>query len=241
MAAINYYLGFVASEELSKTVKQVLVNFENKEVTSQAPYMIKLSKLFVPELLDTFLLNITGSVGIQGVGVRVINSTASTITKTCDLLASRLLKKLSNEDLRPLVGFIDNTFLPAATNSYEKDTVACEISEEQFLRFREISEKLKAGEGLEIRSDVDRMMVEIVDAMLNGFMKAALNATKMNFVLKKVSNAATETCRGAAVMVVNKVFKKLNGEQLFQLGEYCHDLALTAERPLPEEVAVAAQ
>ena len=152
-----------------------------------------------------------------------------------------LLKKLSNEELRPLVGFIDSTFLPASTNSYEQDTIACEISEEQYLRFKDISEKLKAGKGPEIRPDVDRMMVEIVDVMLNGFMKAALNATKMNFVLKKVSNAATETCRGAAVMVVNKVFKKLNGEQLRQLGEYCHGLALTAERPLPEGVTAIAQ
>ena len=69
-----------------------------------------------------------------------------------------------------------------------------------------------------------------VDIMLEGFMKRAINLLKHGFVVRKIADGAIATCQAAGHGVVNKVFKKLDDEQMLHLANYFDTLILSAQR-----------
>ena len=88
---------------------------------------------------------------------------------------------------------------------------------------------MRQGNHEAIRPNLHPLMIQTVDAILEGFMINMISRLKLNIVLRKISDAKAATIRGASNMVVNKVFKNLDDKQLDRLADYFEPLILASK------------
>lgn len=226
----KYYLAFKSSPELVTNADKLLANRDAGHPEPYAPMMNELVKYFVPELLDAFLTGTADAVGLSHRASRIVHSAADTIGKASSVLVGKLLAKRSDDELADMVEFVDEVYLRADTCSNGENSVGCEISESLHGRMKHVTHEVRAGNAQQVLPELHDLMIETVDVVLEGFMIRSISLLKINFVLRKVCDATIVTCRGAGHMVVNKVFKQLDDEQLNRLADYFDDLIVTAER-----------
>ncbi len=226
----KYFLGFVSSPELEQSAITLLDNFARNVKESQVPHMERSMDLFIPELLHSFLVGTVDAIGLSPMATRIVHSTADILDKTGKMLVGTLLKKRSNDELRPLADYVDDIYVRPETASTGKASTGCEIDKQTYDRIQRLIADVRAGNGEQIRPELHDVMILVVDTMLDGFMKRAINLMKMNFIIKKVADGAIATSRAAGHGVVNKVFKDLDTDQLLHLANYFDNLVFSAER-----------
>ena len=226
----KYFLGFASSPELEQSAITLLDNFARNAKESQVPHMERSMDLFIPELLHSFLVGTVDAIGLSPMATRIVHSTADILDKTGKMLVGAMLKKRSNDELRPLAGYVDDIYIRPATASTGKASTGCEIDKQTYDRIQRLISEVRAGNGEQIRPELHDVMILVVDTMLEGFMKRAINLMKMNFIIKKLADGAFATSRAAGHGVVNKVFKDLSTDQLLHLANYFDNLVLSAER-----------
>ncbi|MCG8494684.1 MAG: hypothetical protein MI796_01375 [Enterobacterales bacterium] len=225
----KYYLGFIGSDDLTRCADEVLEIRANGGAQPYAPVMNELVKYFVPELLDSFLIKTADAVGLSHSASRIVHGAADTIGKASSVLVGKLLAKRSNAELEGMVSFVDDTYLHAEVCSTGANSVGCEIEKDLYDQMKRLVNDVRAGKSEEVRAELHDVMITTVDVVLEGFMLKAISLLKINFVLRKICDATVVTCRGAGHMVVNKVFKTLDEEQLMRLADYFDQLIITAE------------
>lgn len=226
----KYYLGFPASSGLVDNANKLLANRDAGHAEPYAPTMHELVRYFVPELLDAFLLKTADAVGLSSRASKIVHSAADTIGKASSALVGKLLAKRDNDELADMVEFVDDTYIRAGTSSSGVDSCGCEISKDLYDQIKGLMQEIRNGNAKQHRTEIHDVMIQTVDVVLEGFMIRAISLLKINFVLRKVCDATIVTCRGAGHMVVNKVFKRLDEEQLNRLADYFDDLLLEADR-----------
>lgn len=228
--ATKYYLGFASSPELENAAIVLLDNFARDVKESQVPHMEQTMDYFVPELLDAFLVRTVDAVGLSPMATKLVHSTADVISKTARMLVPQLLRKRSNEELRPLGGFVDELYVRPETSSNGKACTGCEIDKATYDRMQRVIAEVRAGNGKQVEPELHDLMSLVVDIMLDRIMKRAIDLIKLNFVVRKIADGAIATCKAAGHGVVNKVFKKLEEEQLVHVANYFDELLIRAER-----------
>ncbi len=226
----KYYLGFASSPALEQSAKDLLAMAASGTKESLVPQMEKSMELFVPELVQAFLVGTVDALGLSPMATKIIHSTAELIDKTAKMLVGSLLKKRSNEELMPLVGFVDNIYIRPETSSTGKAATGCELSKEDYERILWVIGEVRAGNARQVLGELHELMALVVDTMLEKLMKYPIGLLPLNFVVRKLADGAVATCKAAGHGVINKVFKKLDDDQLVRLADYFETLILTAER-----------
>ncbi|MCG8316169.1 MAG: hypothetical protein MI976_23405 [Pseudomonadales bacterium] len=226
----KYYLGFEASPELKDCADRILANKATGEPEQYAPIMEELVKYFVPEVLDAMLIGVADAVQLTPRTLKIVHGAADTIGKASGLLVAKLIAKRPNKELEPLVAYVDETNLPADINSKGVHCIGCEIEKPLYETMQRLMNEVRANNHDHIRDELHEVMLQVVDIVLEGFMLRAVRLLKLNFVMRKLVDATAATCRGAGHMVVNKVLKNLDNDQLDRMAEYFDTLIYTAER-----------
>lgn len=226
----KYYLGFASSPELENAAIVLLDNFARNVKESQVPHMEKTMEYFIPELLHAFLVGTVDAVGLSSTATKIVHTTADLIGKTANMLVPQLLRKRSNEELRPLGGFVDDLYVRPQTCSQGVACTGCEIEKETYDQIQHVIAEVRAGNGQQVLPQLHDLMSLVVDIMMDRLMKRAIDLIKLNFVVRKIADGAMATCKAAGHGVVNKVFKKLDDDQLIHVANYFDQLVFTAER-----------
>jgi len=226
----RYFLAFPASAELITAAEKVLDLHATQATESWAPHFDHLIGLFVPGFLNAFLVDTCDAVGLSPRSSKIIHSTSNTLSKTISVMVGKLLKKRSNEELVPMAEFIDDVYLREEQCSTGKNSVGCEINKALFEEVHRVTGEVREGRLEEVRGELTEVMLKVVDATIDSMMVRAIGLLKVNFVVKKICDAAVATCRGAGHMVVNKVFKNLDEESMLRLGVFFEDMLVTDER-----------
>jgi len=226
----KYYLGFASSSALEQSTIVLLEKSASGTKESLVPHMEKSMDLFVPELMQAFLVGTVDAIGLSPMATKIVHSTADIIDKTAKMLVGQLLKKRSNEELKPLIGFVDDIYLRPQTTSTGKPSTGCEIDKAQYDRIQYVIAEVRAGNGQKVLGDLHDLMTFVVDVMLEKLMKRPIDLLPLNFIVRKVADGAIATCKAAGHGVTNKVFKKLEDDQLIHLANYFDTLVLSAER-----------
>ena len=226
----KYYLGFASSAALEQSAIDLLEMSASNTRDSLVPQMEKSMDLFVPELVQAFLVGTVDALSLSPMATKIIHSTADLIDKTAKMLVGQLLKKRSNEELKPLVGFVDEIYLRPNTTQSGKAATGCELAKRDYDRIQTVIAEVRAGNAQQVLSELHALMALVVDTMLEKLMKHPIGLLPLNFVVRKIADGAVATCKAAGHGVINQVFKKLNDEQLLHLANYFETLVWVAER-----------
>ena len=226
----KYYLAFASSKDLEGAAIELLQRHERGAKDSHVPLMESTMDFFIPEMMAAFLVDTVDALGLSKMATKVIHSTADVIGKTAKMLVPHLLKKRSNEELEPMIEFVDSIYVRDHQSSNGKACTGCEMDQATYERMKKVVEEVRSGRIEENRAELTALMSLTVDLLLEGLMKEAINKLKHGFVVRKIADGAIATCQAAGHGVVNKVFKKLDDDQLLHLANYFDTLLISAER-----------
>lgn len=229
MSDTKYYLGFASSPQLEDRAVELLERHNTGAKESHIPLMESTMDYFIPELIDAFLVKMVDAIGLSKMATKVVHSTADVIGKTGKMLVPQLIKKRSNQELAPMVEFVDEIYLRADQVDTGKASTGCEIDEQTYTRIKRIISEVQAGRIEENRAELNDLMGLTVDIMLDGFMRRSVGLLKHGFVVRKIADGAISTCQAAGHGVVNKVFKNLDDEQMVRLSDYFDSLVISAK------------
>ena len=226
----QYYLAFASSTDLEQSAITLLEKNASGNHTGLEEHMEKAMEFFVPELMQAFLVDTVDAIGLSPMATKVVNSTAEIIDKTAKMLMGKLLKGRSNEELKPLIGFVDDIYLRPNTTSNGKACTGCEIEKERYDTIQRLIADVRGGKGQAVMPELIEVMGYIVDVMLEKLMRRPIDLLPLGFLMRKLTDGATATCRAAGHGVINKVFKKLDDDQLLNLANYFDTLVVSANR-----------
>ncbi|MAR91800.1 MAG: hypothetical protein SV765_05505 [Pseudomonadota bacterium] len=227
----KYYLAFASSKELEDSAADLIARHHQGVEESYIPLMEDTMDYFIPEMLDAFLVKSVDAIGLSSTSSKIVHSSADIIGKSARMLIPHLLKKRSNQELGPMVDFMDEIYLRPEQTETGQASSGCELDQATYERMRRVLAEVKAGKVEENRQELSELMSQSVDLMLDGLMKRAINLLKQGFVVRKIADGALSTCRAAAHGVVNKVFKRLEDHKMQNLAAYFEGLVITAQRP----------
>ncbi|OUS27628.1 hypothetical protein A9Q99_14410 [Gammaproteobacteria bacterium 45_16_T64] len=226
----RYFLAFAVSPELKSAADNVLDHYERKTPESWSPHFDTLMELFIPAFLKALMLDTCDAVGLSPRASKLIHSASNTLSKTITAMVGKLLKKRTNEELEPLAQFVKDTYLTAETCSNGKVSVGCELGEKVYNDITRLTGEVRDGRLDEVRDELAVVMIQVVDACIDNMMVEIIGLLKVNFVVKKICDAAVVTSRAAGHMVVNKVFKDLDEPSMLRLGDFFDDMLVTDVR-----------
>jgi hypothetical protein len=225
----QHYLGFTASPALA-TEARLLISRRDAKASPKELHAIleRVVNLFVPECLNSFLVECCNVIGLSPMAMKVVNGGVDTINGACTLLISQLMKKRTDDEILAMVDFVDNIFVPADRVSTGKDSVGAKVSESQFNEMKHITREIQAGRAAEVTEALHRLMIEVADIIQDRLMHEPIKVLNLGFVMRKMTDGAFATTKGASHMVVNRVFKKLSDNELLRMSSYFDALLITA-------------
>lgn len=226
----KYYLAFASSKELEGAAIELLDRRARGVKESHVPLMESTMDYFIPEMLHAFLVGTVDAIGLSNMSTKVVHSTADVIGKTSRMLMPHLLKKRSNQELDPMISFVDEIYIRPQQADNGKAGTGCEMDKATYDRMKRVVGGIQAGDVAGNRDELSELMSLTVDLLLEGLMKRAIGLLKHGFVVRKIADGAIATCQAAGHGVVNKVFKKLDDEQMLHLANYFETLIVAAER-----------
>lgn len=230
MSHTKYYIGFAASEELVRETKRLLELRGNVPPHTLLKPLESVVDAFIPDVLANLLINCCDAIGLSPMANKIVNGAVETINSAVSLLVGQLMKKRSDQEIVDMVAFIDDIFLPAAISSNGVDSAGAEISQAKFEEMKFVTNEVRAGRAQQVLPQLHTLMIEVADLVQESFMRRPLAVLNLNFVVRKVVDGTFATCKATAHMVVNRVFKQLNEEELLRLADYFDKLMITAEQ-----------
>lgn len=226
----RYFMAFAAKDDLKQAADKVLELREQNASESWVPYFDDMIDLFIPAFLDNMLVDTCDTVGLSPRASKIIHSSCDTLSHTISTMIAKLIKKRSNEEMIPMVEFTDDVYLRAENCSTGRDSVGFQMDKAHYDKIQYLLKEVRGGNLEEVRDDLIDIMIDTVDIAIENMMVRIINLLKINFVVRKLCDAAVATSRGACHLVVHKVFKNLDEESMLRLGDFFEGLLVTEER-----------
>lgn len=218
------YFAFRASPELSKSSHELMENFEKGVPASQSALFVKVAQLFADEIVDTLLLNLVRNSSNQA-HAHTLENFAGIIKSTVNTLIKQVLGKMSNEDLRPLSGYIRKRRMDLVVDGETHDHIVFETPADFHARFRAVLEKGLQGE-LD-QGELLACMDVFHELSLSAFYDESLQQVKLGFIGRKVADLGGSAIRKGSHSASRRSIPHLHGDDLKHFSKYFLGLLIT--------------
>ncbi|MCG8314032.1 MAG: hypothetical protein MI976_12545 [Pseudomonadales bacterium] len=224
------YSAFAASQQLSEINDRFLSAMEAGNGQPQAPVFVELLHLFMDEVLDSYFVTPMDKVQLNGMGRKVVNTGVNAIRKTSKLAISKVVKKMSNDELQPIATYIDSIMIRPEIGSGDPTYVAVPISDDLYERLTNATTMGRDQGAHTVTEDFAAALCDLIDESLNQYFEVPVSMLKLGFVTEKVARVAMESGRAASQTVVKKVPNTMNEKELLSFFEFAESIVI--ERPL---------
>ncbi|MCC2638214.1 MAG: hypothetical protein K0Q68_1933 [Moraxellaceae bacterium] len=218
------YFAFRASPELSESSHRLMENFEKGVHESQSTLFVKVAQLFADEIVDALLLNLVRNSSNQA-NAHTLENFAGIIKSTVNTLIKQVLGKMSNEDLRPLSGYIRKRRMDLVVNGETHDHIVFETPADFHARFRAVLEKGLQGELDQV--ELLACMDVFHELSLTAFYDEALQQVKLGFIGRKVADLGGAAIRKGSHSASRRSIQHMHAEDMKHFSQYFLGMLIT--------------
>lgn len=223
------YAAFPASNKLQDLNTCFISNINSGVSHSQSALLVEGLNQFVDECLDYYFLRPVEMVRLGGVGRKVVNGGVSAIKKTAKLAISKIVSKLSNEELKPIAAYIDSMMIEVKKGDRTITYIAVPVSEQLSGGLRSATHNGRNGDPHSVAGDFSYALCDLIDESLAQYFEEPLSLLHMGFLMEKMAKVATESTRSAAHTVVKKVPKTMSDKELLMFFDFADSLLLDSQ------------
>jgi len=220
------YFAFPASDRLRDGSLTLLDNFENGVREPQSRLFVEVGQIFTDEIVDALLLNIVRSAERAHSGAKILEQFAGLIKSTVHALIKQVLGKMSNEELRPLAGYMRQRRLTITQDGKEKDYIAFILPADFHTRFRAVLEQ--GARGQSNTAELLACMEIFTEKAHTAFYDESLGAIKLGFIGRKMADVGGSALRKGSQAATRRLIPDLQGDELKQFCAYFLLMLITA-------------
>lgn len=222
----QHYSAFAASPSLAAINDEFITNLNSGCAEQQAPLFVKMLHLFMDEVLDSYFIVPMKLVKLNPMGQKVVNAGVTAIRKTSKLAITKVVGKLSNEELKPIAGYIDGIMLRPAPGSDAPTYVAVPLSDELYQRLSGSIASGRSDGPHTVTENFSEAMCDLIDESLNQYFEIPVSMLKLGYLTEKIARVAMESGRSASQTVVRKVAKTMNEKELLAFFYFAESMIL---------------
>lgn len=212
------YFAFRASDALSAGSLSLMENFERGVQEPQGQKFVQVAQLFSDEIVDALLLNLVRSADSSASSARVLEGFASLVKSTVHGLIKQVLGKMSNDELRPLAGYIKQRRLTLPVDGQMQDYICFAMPADVHARFRAVLQQGVRGE--RNVAEMQACMDIFTEMAHKAFYDDSLQSIKLGFIARKVVDVGGAAIRKAAQAANKRLIPELAGAELQQFSAY---------------------
>lgn len=218
------YSAFAASAELYDITQRFLANMASGVAEPQAPVAIELLHRFMDEVLDSYFLRPMELIKLNNMGQKIVSAGVTAIRKTSKVAISKILGKLSNEDIKPLADYIASILFPAEPGSKHAAYIAVPLSPALDQRLSAAIANGRANGPHTVTDEFAEALCELIDESVVQYFEKPVSLMKLGFIMEKFARVAMESGRGASQTVVRKVARTMNEKELLSFYKFAESI-----------------
>ncbi|PIE41824.1 MAG: hypothetical protein CSA49_01545 [Gammaproteobacteria bacterium] len=227
--AAQWYSAFAASSALSDIADQFLVAMDNRSPEPQAPLCINLLHLFMDEVLDSYFVVPMEMVSLNKMGRKVVNAGVNAIRTTSKLAITRVVKKMNNDELKPLADYIDSIIIRPAAGLEQPTYLAVPISSGLHERLASTINQGRTAGPRASAEEFSQALCGLIDESINQYFEIPVSMLKLGYVMEKIARVAMESGRAASHTVVKKVHHTMDDQELLAFFDFAESIVV--EKP----------
>lgn len=234
------YIAFRSSPALRQDSRRFLRNLALASPEPQSPLIASIMADFTDELLQVFMLDIIDLMQLSPFMHKLVHGTVSTIKSTVHGTTRAVVHKLSNQQLRPLAGYVQGLMLNV--NDAQGDTqpwVGFAIDEAFHQRLRHLIQAMRADQPKAQEAELIGCLREVTDRAIAVYIDTPTALVGLGFVMRKVADGAASVIHKASHALIAKLIPDLQAEQYAQLADYMEGLLLSGALPEPNPLRSA--
>lgn len=218
------YSAFAASAELHEINQRFLANMASATSSPQAPLAIELLHRFMDEVLDSYFLGPMELIQLNNMGQKIVSAGVNAIRKTSKVAISKVLGKLSNEDIRPLSEYIGSIIYTSEPGAKHPAYVAVPISEQLDQRLSSAIANGRANGAQTVTDEFAEALCELINESIVQYFEKPVSLMKLGYIMEKFARVAMESGRAASQTVVRKVAKTMNEKELLSFFVFAESI-----------------
>jgi hypothetical protein len=211
------YFAFRASKELSESSHQLMENFERQAREPQSALFVHVAQLFADEIVDTLLLNLARNSSGKS-HTHALENFAGIIKSTVNTLISKVLGKMSNDELQPLSGYLRKVRREFPVDGQPVDHIVFETPADFHARFKAVLEKGLGGQ-LD-QPEMIACMDIFHDLALTAFYDDSLSQIKLGFIGRKLAEVGGAAIRKGSHSISHRTIPHMHDDDVKHFAEY---------------------
>jgi len=220
------YIGFVASKALVHLEQRYVDNIRSQADESQSALLADLLGHVVDDALEAFFMRPMAFVGISDSAQKIVNSGANSIKKAVQIVVQQVACKLSNDDMRLFAEYMHDLLHQPSERNGQRFMVAFPITAELRDTMVETFAQGRDGDPQHVNQALQDILIRINHAGTVTFFERPVELLKLNFVLKKIAQTASEAIKKANRWVVKSTFKGMTDQQLLSTIDYIESVLI---------------
>ena len=225
----GYCMWFKASPGLRRDAERFLERIHSSSSESLKPLLQRILGQFIDECLGVFFSRPAEKVGLGPVGKTIVNSALNSIRRTIQLVARRLVNRLSNQEMAPLAEYIESILYRNSDEPEGDAYVGFAIQADLAKRLFQLQEAAQQQSSASLVPEVVSAFQAMTDEALNGLFEEPIAMLKLGPVLSKLIDVANETTRAIIHAMLRRTFNTMDDAQMNDTLAYFCDMI--RERP----------
>ena len=211
---MTHYTAFAASESLRCQNESFVAEIREGSSRVLAPDVVRLLELFSDECMDAYFLSPIEMIDLNPMGKKVVLGGVSAIKKTIKLALKKVLGKVPNNELVPLLDYIDSMLLKPEEGSDLPTYIAVELPDELYLRIADVVQKGRDTEPHLVAKEFSIALCDLVDVAIESYFERPIDMMALGYLSEKIARLANDTVSSGAKTVIKKVTKTMRNKEL---------------------------
>lgn len=214
----SVYVAIPSPEKLEKNTDSFLAAMKTGSKQPQAQVFTEIAFSFLDVMLEALFYGPTRQIEHTNFRKKLIDGLGSLIEKTSHTLIKSVISKLSNDELRPLQGFVEERRIKIDGVPH----IAFPLTPHFTTRFEALHEATMSG-NRSVDEQVE-IMTEFVDASLDYLFKKPIDLLKLGFIARKSADLGYSAIRSMAHSTIRKLATDTSLEENQRLSQYFYSL-----------------
>ncbi|MGB1466705.1 MAG: hypothetical protein ACPG8O_10060 [Alcanivorax nanhaiticus] len=226
------FIAFPCSSELRTETEKLIINLHAGVDEPQSQLAMSTIDLLIEDLLNGFLLNLIEVLEMKNFMAKLVRSTAGTINKAGTSIASASLKKMDNQQLRPMGEHVAGLMLDVEAEGEVQPWMGVPVTDGLSTEIKALLAGLRGGTPSEYVPVAMGVLDQLTDQAVEVYINDSVRLLEVGIVLRKMAGAATAAVKGAMRLMLKKTLPDLDDNQLRALADYIDHLHITDGEPV---------
>lgn len=212
-------------DEYFKIGDEIYELFQDPKAPSQKNNVDRAAQLLISGMLDLMIVKMIENVKMKPFARKIVMQLEGVIQKTANALVHKVILKLSNKELWPLVNYLRSIEVEIEGKRYLSFSI--DDFAEKALKQAHIdidSNNLKAA-----RDNFQKGMENVLDQGLYIFYKEPMSMLKLGFVMRKIVDVGYVAIHAAVHPAINKIVHGMEIDELQSLKHYVDSMTVEVE------------